>query len=819
MKKRFLFSISALVILIVFSLSGCFESGDNGDSGNDENKTSDESSFTYSLNSDGKSYSIVGITNDNIVNLVIPEEYQGLPVTSIMPGVFEGMKISHVENVKLSKNISSVGTENFCNSSIITTVNFSSGLDEVPKGCFNNLTGLSEIFWGENITKIGDNTFKYCKSLANLSVPEGISIIGSEAFSYSGIVSLQIPSSVTEIGENAFYHSESLNSIVIENGITNLDNVFVMCENIEVLKIPNSVVSVKKSFCHAGNSGSLKNLKNLTAPIDLFGEYAVVDSDSDYLNCGEKLVSLTLNARGKNTKILTVFACNNLETLVISDGITEIGDYAFAYAYKLREINIPNSVEIIGNFAFSAQYALPPSVGGSSAEVLNLGCGVKTIGDGAFYEQNNLVTVSGGENVESIGNAAFAYCKNLKTLNFGKTVKTIGNSAFEECSSLTDFSIGENVESIGSSAFKSSGLTEAVIPDNVTYIGEYAFANTLYCEKLTLGKGIPKIMSYTFAQMDGLFELVIPEGIEKIDKYAFRDCKKLGSITFSSSVISVDNSAFFKCEKVREVVINGADILFEYSEFSDAYNGYGIYGIEKVFATEAEKETGTVFKKVRDFMFYTKKNGEHFLHSYYAKDERVTLPENFEGEPYAIEDYVFYDNEFIKEVIVSGNITAIGVSEGAVFAECSNLEKIVITAPITKIIKSLCFNCKSLSSVILPDTVTQIGTYAFSACYNLTYIKLPGDLEIIEDHAFYNSSIEGVVFSEKITDVGLYAFAGCDVLYVYFEGTEAEWSAVDISERNNELVGANVYYYSEKAPEKDGNYYHYDSSGEPLIWS
>lgn len=152
---------------------------------------------------------------------------------------------------------------------------------------------------------------------------------------------------------------------------------------------------------------------------------------------------------------------NNLETVVISDGVTSIGEYAFFYCEKLKNITIPSSV--------------------------------KSIGIGAFYHCDALPEITIPNGVESICNEAFQYCNGLKEVTIPGSVKNIGEGAFSNCyisaeeseigieSGLEKVVIQDGTESIGGSAFyMCEKLNTITLPDSVTSIGYWAFYDTGY---------------------------------------------------------------------------------------------------------------------------------------------------------------------------------------------------------------------------------------------------------------------------------------------------------------------------------------------------
>ena len=169
--------------------------------------------------------------------------------------------------------------------------------------------------------------------------------------------------------------------------------------------------------------------------------------------------------------------------LILTEGLESIGEEWFENA-SIREIVIPKSV--------------------------------KTIGDGAFYNCNNLASVILQDGLESIGDECFSgYCNDdyndnddgynyetnyapqIREIVIPKTVKSIGDNAFYECKNLIDVTLQEGLESIGELCFWNTGLKEISIPSTVTSIGSGCFLGTFITE-VVIPKGVKKLEDNTF---------------------------------------------------------------------------------------------------------------------------------------------------------------------------------------------------------------------------------------------------------------------------------------------------------------------------------
>ena len=269
-----------------------------------------------------------------------------------------------------------------------------------------------------------------------------------------------------------------------------------------------------------------------------------------------------------------------ITSINISNGITNIGDYAFAYCSSLTSVTIPNSVTTIGISAFYncsglTSITIPNSVtsigknafcvctGLTSIEIPN---SVTTIGQSAFAYCSSLTSVTIPNSVTTIGQSAFAYCSSLTSVTIPNSVTTIGERAFYNCSGLTSIEIPNSVTTIGESAFcVCTGLTSIEIPNSVTTIGISAFSGCSSLTSIEVESGNTKydsrdncnaiIETAINTLIAGCAYTIIPNSVTTIGQSAFQSCMGLTSITIPNSVTTIGISAFSGCSSLTSVTI------------------------------------------------------------------------------------------------------------------------------------------------------------------------------------------------------------------------------------------------------------------------
>ena len=468
---------------------------------------------------------------------------------------------------------------------------------------------------------------------------------------------------------------------------------------------------------------------------------------------------------------------SEIKSVVIENGITTIGDYAFKYCSGLTSVTIPNSVTSIGGYAFDGCTGL------TSITIPN---SVTTIGGCAFDGCTGLTSITIPNSVTTIGSSAFCGCTGLTSIEISNSVTSIGIQAFYNCSALTSITIPNSVTTIGSSAFYGcSGLTSIVvdsgnsiydssegcnaiietatntliagckntiIPNSVTTIGDYAFYNCRGLTSIEIPNSVTTIGGCAFYNCTGLTSVTIPNSVTSIGDYAFYGCRGLTSVTIGNSVTTIGREAFYYCNNLKTVYNNSSLNIVAGS----TDNAYVAYYADKVIAAD-----GSFFEIVNGFQFQVL-NGLNTLYGYVGNSSKITLPADYNGENYIIGSRAFYRCSDLTSVTISNGVTSIG--EDAFFG-CSGLTSITIPNSVTSIGDYAFYDCTGLTSIEIPNSVTTIGRGAFYGCSGLTSITIPNSVTTIGSSAFIDcSSLTSIDIPNSVTSIKWKVFSGCSSL-------------------------------------------------------
>ena len=417
------------------------------------------------------------------------------------------------------------------------------------------------------------------------------------------------------------------------------------------------------------------------------------------------------------------------------------------FTYKLND----DGSAIITRYSGSAAaLTIPSSLDGHT---------VKQIGSYAFEKNTTLTSVSIPETVTELEYLAFTGCTSLTavTIPSGLTKSgSLGSGAFSGCSALTTVQFGSGLTSIPEALFESTGLKTITLPESVTSIGMWAFANCTKLEQVSFPASLTSIDGCAFENCTALTAVTLPKRLTELGNDVFENCSALKSVWIPKSLTNINgfgDGCFAGCTALT-------DITFE-------------TGITKIADHQFD---GSPIKSITIPGTVTTIGSSAF--SGCANLTAIDLPTSVTQ----IDAYAF-SSTGLTAVTLPKHLRKLGLSA---FSGCTALKSVFI--PLSLQNTSNPFrNCKALTDVTfedgrtelpdtlledsgirqftVPQTVTKIGDSAFAGCTQLTAITLPAGLRELGSGAFSGcTALTGVALPDSLTALGYGAFANCTAL-------------------------------------------------------
>ena len=401
------------------------------------NKIKPTDGLKYTLSDDGTYYICSGTGTATGTDIVIPSEYNGIPVTEIGgEGAYWNYSIT---SIIIPESITAIAPSVFYFHSKLKSITVADG-NTVYHSRNNCLieTKSKTLIYGcggciipddGSVTSIGQKAFYYNETLTDLIIPDCITSIGESAFTYcTNLTSLTIPNGVTNIDSSAFIACHSLTSIIISEGVTEIsDNAFAFCRSLTEVTIHDSVRKIDYnafSYCEKlkdiyfiGTAQQWQSIEKGSGWDINTGNYAVHCTDGDISNKYTEGLAYTLSDDGTYYICSGIGTANATEIVIAStyDGkpVTAIAERAFKDCKNITGVFIPDGITSIGNYAFGnigiTRLVIPDSV--------------TVIENYAFYGCTNLVEITIPAGVTSLESYTFTNCTNLKTIIFKGTME------------------------------------------------------------------------------------------------------------------------------------------------------------------------------------------------------------------------------------------------------------------------------------------------------------------------------------------------------------------------------------------------------------
>lgn len=624
-------------------------------------------------------------------------------------------------------------------------------------------------------------------NIKTVSLPEGLTRIGAFAFRYlysnvhyDHLKSITIPNSVTSIGAYAFWCCDSLETITIGSNVAHVGaEAFQYCDNLTTI--------------------------NTTMDI---AHWCAIDFEDETSN---PLCNAQLYVNGQI-----------VDDLTIPGTVTSIGNWAFANCKSLMSVSIPSSVMYIGIDAFkncprltsinvasnNATYCSQDDVLFNKEQSLLIQCpahkqgiyvipnSVIDIRENAFWGCQNITSVVISDGVENIGDQAFYDCINMTAVSMGNNVENIGEGAFYNCSNMSSCALGNRVTIIGDDAFNSCiSLGTIEIPNSVRYIGKTAFAGCSSLQTINISDSVSYIGGWAFAACPALKSIKLPKALKGNNDGTYpyiplfdEQCTSLTSIIWNVQKYGTEEQMIGQYYTSVFDGIKDQITAFTLGDDVESIPSCLFYNLSQIHSITIPKnvkeiQAGAFTNSMIDSIVWNAKSCYAGLGTFQGINENIKLLQ-FGNDVDSIQNYSFTDLPLLDSLSIPQNVTYLGSNcftgspkiktiqwnaINAIFASfdaiASQITSFVIGDDVHKLPNGLCQGMNNLTTITIPNAISEISAYCFSGCTSLTSIEWGNNITAFKNNAFENcSSITAIELPQNLASISPYAFKGCSGL-------------------------------------------------------
>ncbi len=558
---------------------------------------------------------------------------------------------------------------------------------------------------------------------------------------YTGFYNLE--KIIVEEGNNSFSTDE--NGVLFNKHQTKL-MLYPATSSLTEYYIPDSVTTI----CSIA-FGKTQNLKSVTGGKNV----SVIDAKAFYYSESIEEVSLTTYSLSE-IKNYAFFMSDNLKTFYVEGGTTYASYNSFKGCTSLESVTFGNGgLSYIEGWTFE---------GCSSLKEISLAEELSFIGEKSFYGCTSLEEFELPDSVTSIGANTFENCSSLKNFRLPDGLAHISSGLFKGCSSLESITIPSHIKSVLNGAF-----TNCTSLDSIYYTGtvsdwcSISFTNSSaspfnYADKLYINNVL-------------ITDAVIPDGLTKINDYAFYNYKPLQSVSIPDTVTHIGTSAFEGTSKLSDIRVSnkleyiGKNAFYNTGFYKDAANwdnGF-LYLGSNLIAADKDKIPADcrLYSKTKLIAYEVFNNFDNL--------KSVIIPD----EVQYINDRAFYDCDALEQVNVSDSVKTIGA---AAFYGCNQLTSIKLGNNLTEIGENAFLSCTALEKISIPESVKTIKSNTFASCTSLKEITLNDGLITISEQAFEGDTrLTQLDIPGTVTSIDPTAFDNSGITDIYYGDNKAQW--------------------------------------------
>ena len=543
---------------------------------------------------------------------------------------------------------------------------------------------------------------------------------------------------VTSVDSFAFY-KKNIVSITLSKHIKEIGvSAFADCNNLENVYYKGTI----DNWCEISFSLAESN------PIYHAEYFYLLNDDNTY----SEVTKIEFSDNVEKIKKYSFAGFNNLAEVVISDSVKSVDSYAFSYCDSLIRFSFPSETKTFNDFVFYKTNNIDDVYYKGTIEdwcniefidelssPMNKGAKFNIINEEKEYEELTKLYIP--NSVERIKDFSFVGFENITELVIPSTIESIGQYAFSSCTNLTEISVDKSVKSIGSFAFyRTNNIYKVYYNGGLEDWCTITFANV--GSTFSVNEGL-------YLYEDGVYtkpvNIVIPESITTINDYAFKSIKSLKTVKIPYSVTSIGENAFAFTD-LDYIFIPNSVIEIKDDAFGSVYP-------EIIYCEVDSKPEG----------WHNRWNNNLDVVWGYSKDftQGILYYLNTDKQSYFVDSFIGLD----KDIVIADYYNGL---------------------PVTRI-DYAAFLEKDIESVIIPDTIIEIGQFAFDGCANLQKVRMSNNLTLIDKYAFrYCTSLNDITITKNVEIVGSFAFAFSYNLTIYCEvdsepnGWSAYWNYSDL---------------------------------------
>lgn len=644
------------------------------------------------------------------------------------------------------------GYSAFYNQPMLAKVTFSSTVTEIPaylfyknvaitltdlpkvktigKSAFEGCSKLTTLNFGQDLMTVDDRAFYNCTNVTKLTFPDAITTIGDEAFyNCSSITEVTVGSKLQSIGASAFQKCGSFTAILLPDNFTTMGaSAFEGCKKLTVAKLGNSLRAVP--------ARAFKNciaLSEMTVPAT-----SVSMGDQAFYN-DSVLAVITMNDGLKTIGNEVFWNNSGIRTFTIPGTVTSIGSNSF---YGCTNTSVLRFKDGEGTLTIDSYYTRSKKIDdmtsrGSYTNRCNdyfYDCPIKTLYLGRDlkydYADNASVYdyVDGYWKEMSRASAPFVNSTTLQKVTIGSKVTFLYNHLFHNCDKVTTIDIPASIANIYGNAFDDcSSLTATTFHDatnnHTLTLGDYAFRNCATLPEVTFPRQLLSVGNYTYAQCPLLKTLTFPAMLESIGNYAFAECTGLTQLTFKDSGKSVklgygarSNSGTSYLDNIP--LFGNTNLTYLYIGRNINYTAGEKYGYSpfynQSFLTDVRFSQSGTVSYCKDYLLYKVNNCK-----------TLTLPESLTS----IGNWTFRGMAALESIVVPNAVTEMGTYA---FANDTSLKSAKLSTSCPWLKEGLFSECNALQSITIPSAVTKMDGYMFTHCKTLTSATFEDGTDLIE---------------------------------------------------------------------------------------